>query len=286
MDSSHRVYTNSTLGVTVPTERRIREGHSSTFPRTAGDILAHYEKSDVNLQMKEEYDYSQTDTAKEHTLEFERTIHDEKHPGFLTKSAPVTVGFRTQLIAAIQRQYHILMGDKSVIIIKQVSNIIQAFSCGSLFYSALNTSTGTFLKSGAIFVALVFNSLLAQSEVTDSFFGRPVLAKHRSFAYHHPAAWCLAQIITDIPILLFQISAFSLVVYFLVGLNSYADGFFTFWFVLFSSTACMTALFRAIGAAFKTFDDASKVSGVVVMALLMYNGYMIPKTEMPPWFVW
>lgn len=270
----------------MPTERQIREGYGSTFPRTANEILAHYEKSDINTQMKTEYAYPETEQAKEHTLAFQRTILDEKHPGFLTKSSPVTVGFRTQLLAAVQRQNQILMGDKSVIIIKQVSNIVQAFSCGSLFYNAPNTSTGTFIKSGAVFVTLVFNSLLAQSEVTESFFGRPVLAKHRGFAYHHPAAWCLAQIITDIPIIVFQVSAFSLVVYFLVGLESSAAAFFTFWFILFSSTACMTALFRATGAAFKTFDDASKFSGVIVMALLMYSGYMIPKTEMHPWFVW
>lgn len=100
---SHWMYTNSTLGVTVPTERKIREGHGATFPRTANDILAHYEKSDVKKQMKEEYDYPETDKAQEYTLEFEGTIKNEKHPGFLTKRSPVTVGFGTQLMASIQR---------------------------------------------------------------------------------------------------------------------------------------------------------------------------------------
>jgi hypothetical protein len=48
----------------------------------------------------------------------------------------------------------------------------------------------------------------------------------------------------------------------------------------------MTAVFRACGAAFKTFDDASKVSGFLISALIMYTGYMIRKPEMHPWFVW
>lgn len=48
----------------------------------------------------------------------------------------------------------------------------------------------------------------------------------------------------------------------------------------------MTAMFRAIGAAFTSFDGASKVSGFVILALVMYNGYMIPKSSMHPWFVW
>jgi ABC-type multidrug transport system permease subunit len=41
-----------------------------------------------------------------------------------------------------------------------------------------------------------------------------------------------------------------------------------------------------IGAAFDGFDDASKVSGFLVSALITYTGYMIPKTGMHPWFVW
>lgn len=48
----------------------------------------------------------------------------------------------------------------------------------------------------------------------------------------------------------------------------------------------MTALFRAIGASFNTFDGASKVSGFLVSALIMYTGFLIKKPYMHPWFVW
>lgn len=48
----------------------------------------------------------------------------------------------------------------------------------------------------------------------------------------------------------------------------------------------MTALFRAIGAASSNFDNASKVSGLVVTASITYVGYMIMKPHMHPWFVW
>ncbi|CEL10431.1 hypothetical protein ASPCAL13550 [Aspergillus calidoustus] len=273
-------------GVTVPTERKIREGYEATFPRTTDEILKRYDTSDIKHRMQIEYDYPATEEAKNNTSEFQRTIREEKHPGVLTKRSPVTVGFRTQLTTSIQRQYQIIRGDSAVLFIKQGTNLIQALTSGSLFYNAPDTSTGIFIKSGGIFVALLFNCLVAQSEVTDSFFGRPVLAKHRKFALHHPAALCLAQIITDIPIILFQVSVFSVVIYFLVGLRSSAEAFFTFWFIILSATMCLTAFFRAVGAGFKTFDDASKFSGVSVTALLLYVGYMITKHDMHPWFVW
>lgn len=48
----------------------------------------------------------------------------------------------------------------------------------------------------------------------------------------------------------------------------------------------MTAFFRGIGASFDTFDEASKVSGFIIVACMMYLGYMIPKPAMHPWFGW
>ncbi|KAF4552880.1 ABC-2 type transporter-like protein 4 [Elsinoe fawcettii] len=263
-------------GVTVPTERKIREGFEDRFPRDAATIRSIYDASDIRRQVEQEYDYSTSDVAKINTATFVRTVAAEKHKSLLMKALPITLSDRHKFFG----------GDKAVIIIKQLSNLLQALLTGSLFYNAPDTSPGLFLRSGAVFTSLLFNALLSQSEVTDSFSGRPVLAKHKGFALHHPAAWCLAQIITDVPIILFQVSAFSLVVYFMTGLANNAGAFFTFWFTLVAITFCLTALFRAIGAGFSTFDGASKLSGLAVLALLLYNGYMIPKPDMHPWFVW
>jgi ATP-binding cassette subfamily G (WHITE) protein 2 (SNQ2) len=86
--------------------------------------------------------------------------------------------------------------------------------------------------------------------------------------------------------LIFQVSVFGIILYFMVGLQVSAAAFFTYWIVVFSTAMCMTALFRAIGAAFPNFDAASKVSGFLLAAVLTYAGYMIPKTSMHPWLVW
>jgi ABC-type multidrug transport system permease subunit len=179
-----------------------------------------------------------------------------------------------------------LWGDKPVLIVKQVSAFIQALVAGSLFYQAPDHSAGLFLKGGALFFCLLYPAYVGLSEVTDSFSGRPVLAKHRSFALHYPAAFVIAQVATDIPFMLFQMTHFGILMYFMVGLETTASAFFTFWIIIFASAMAMTACFRMIGAAFPTFDAATKASGLLVSALFMYMGYMIIKPEMKPWFVW
>ncbi|KAK6602415.1 ABC multidrug transporter [Botrytis cinerea] len=259
-------------GVTVPTERKIRDEFQNRFPRTAGEILAAYNRHSIKNEMEKEYDYPTTAIAKERTEDFRTSVQHEKNPK-LGKDSPLTTSFMTQVKACVIRQYQIIWGDKATFIIKQLSTLAQALIAGSLFYNAPANSSGLFVKSGALFLSLLFNALLAMSEVTDSFSGRPVLAKHKAFAFYHPAAFCIAQIAADIPVLLVQVSHFSLVMYFMVGLRQDAGAFFTYWILIFAATMCMTALFRAVGAGFSTFDAASKVSGFL-------------KPDMHPWFVW
>lgn len=272
-------------GVTVPTERRIRDGYEHSFPRNAAAIRDEYHKTSFKTKADNEATWAESEKAKTWTSEFHDSVTMDKSK-HLSKKSPLTVSFTQQVQACITRQYQIIWGDKATFIIKQGSTLVQALISGSLFYNAPDNSSGLFVKGGALFFALLYNSLLAMSEVTDSFSGRPVLAKHKSFAFYNPAAFCIAQIAADLPILLFQVSIFSIVLYFMVGLTTTASAFFTFWFIIFVATFVMVAFFRMCGAAFPNFDAASKVSGFALSAVITYIGYQIPKPEMHPWFVW
>lgn len=222
-------------GITVPTERKIRPGYENRFPRNADEVLAEYEKSPICNEMVAEYNYPNTQPAHERTEDFKAAVAYEKDKR-LSKSSPWTTNFLLQVETCIIRQYQILWGAKATFIVKQVSTLVQSLITGSLFYMAPNTSPGIFIKGGAMFLSIIYHSLLAMSEVTDSFSGRPVLVKHKGFAFFHPAAFCIAQITADIPVLLFQISIYSIVVYFMVGLTMSASAFFTYWIVIFATT--------------------------------------------------
>lgn len=222
-------------GITVPTERFIKPGYENTFPRDVDAILAEYQKSAIFSKMVAELEYPETSTAKECTALFQESIAREKSPQ-LPASSVLTVNFQTQVRTCVTRQYQIVWGDKATFSIKQISTLVMALVAGSLFYSSPDNSSGLFLKSGALFFSILFNSLLAMSEVTDSFSGRPVLVKQKAFAFYHPAAFVIAQIAADIPIVTLQSTILALPVYFMVGLTTSARAFFTYWVMLFATT--------------------------------------------------
>lgn len=272
-------------GVTVPTERKIASGYTDKFPRTGSDIARAYEQWPARANMLEEcQSYPRSEIAKKDTLALQELIGTEKHKGI--RDSPVSAKFSTQVWVSVVRQCQLLWGDKGTLFIKQAATLVQALIGGSLFYAAPQNNLGLFIKGGAIFFSTLYHALLALGEVTDSFTGRPVLAKHRAFAYHHPAAFVIAQVVVDLPILMFQVGHFSIVLYWMTGLRATASAFFTFLTISYINALTMTQYFRAIGAAFPTFDAATKISGLTFVSFFIYMGYMVAKPLMHPWFVW
>lgn len=165
-----------------------------------------------------------------------------------------------------------MMGDRLTLAIKVVAATIQGLVCGSLFYNLPLTSESIFLRPGVLFFPVLYFLLESMSETTASFMGRPVLARHKRFGFYRPTAFCIANAITDIPIVLMQVSCFSLIIYFMSGLQMDAGKFFTFWILVNANTLCFVQMFRAIGAMFNHFGLASYISGLLSTIFFVYAG--------------
>ncbi|KAF3352304.1 hypothetical protein VdG1_09166 [Verticillium dahliae VDG1] len=273
-------------GVTVPTERIIAPGYENSYPRTAADLFAAYTSSPIMPEMLRECrDYVSSPEARENTALLKEAVAQEKHAG-VASSSPVTASLLVQIRASVSRQFAIMWGNKSTLIMLQAATLFQALVGGSLFYDAPDNSAGLLLKGGALFFAVLYNALVAMSEVTDSFTGRPILAKHRSFALYRPVAVVLAKMVADIPTMTFQVTQFGIVFYFMIGLKTTAGAFFTYWITNLVTALAMTMMFRSIGAAFPNFDAANKISGLATGTFFVYMGYMISKDQMHPWLGW
>jgi ABC-type multidrug transport system permease subunit len=79
----------------------------------------------------------------------------------------------------------------------------------------------------------------------------------------------IAQTLVDLPIFFVQIVIFTIIVYFMVGLQSDAGLYFAFLLFIFAIYGTFTCLCRAIGYAFSVYNDATKVSGLVFTAFTM-----------------
>jgi ABC-type multidrug transport system ATPase subunit len=222
-------------GVTVPTERKILPGFEGSFPKNNDALLTVYQKSQICQDMMTEYDYPTTPLTEKRTTTFKESVALEKDTS-LPNGSPLTIGFQHQLKTCVIRQYQIIWGEKSTFFIRQFVSLAMALIVGSCFYNSPETSAGLFTKGGAIFFSQVYQVTLAMAEVTGSFRGRPIVIKHKAFGYHHPAAYALSILAAELPVVIFQCTILTVVLYWMVSLKATAGAFFTFWIILIAIT--------------------------------------------------
>ena len=134
----------------------------------------------------------------------------------------------------------------------------------------------------------MFNAFAAQSEIPGTLDGRQVLYKHKGFVLYQPMIYYLSKVLWDLPIKMFQIMMFSIILYFMVGLNMTDRGvhFFIFYLILLTTYLSFAAFCRMMGTYSVDLNTANRTAGIIMILLLVYNGYLIPFSQMKPWFSW
>ncbi|KAL4932505.1 putative ABC multidrug transporter [Aspergillus undulatus] len=271
--------------VTVLTERVIKPGMVEKVPSTPREFEARYRESTIYQEAMDDIVSPEKLVSEEEDLAA-AVLREKKRRHIPRPQSVYTANLWDQVVACTIRQFQIMAGDKLSLAIKLASSIIQALVCGSLFYDLKPDSSSIFLRPGVLFFPVLYYLLESMSETTSSFFGRPILSRHKRFGFYRPTAFCIANAITDIPITVVQVSCFALILYFMSSLQMDAGKFFTFWVLIIANTLCMMQMFRAVGALCKRFGLASQLTGLISTIAFVYGGYLIPFEKMHPWFRW
>ncbi|KAG0309809.1 hypothetical protein BGZ98_007543 [Dissophora globulifera] len=273
-------------------ECKVRAGFEGLVPRTPKDFEDAYRASEYYTTEEQQRIEYQRRVCEDHPAEeFTEATKQQKQKRVSVKN-PYTINFVGQVKALTVRQFQLTRGDMTAVISRYLSNasdfapVIKALIVGSVFFLLPLDASGAFTRGGVLFFSLLFNSLISQAELPNALQGRPVLYKHKGFAMYRPAAFAIAQICVDVPLVICQIVLFSVVLYFMAGLQRTFVKWLLFVIILFLSSICMVAFFRMWAAVSATFDAASRNSGLCLLAMILYSGYMIPYQSMHPWFIW
>ncbi|KAI1628700.1 ABC drug exporter AtrF [Exophiala viscosa] len=259
--------------------RSIREGWEDRIPRNAAEFSALYRKSDVYQRNLEDITDFESQLEQQRQTRADNTSKKNKKKNY-------TIPFHKQVIACTERQFLVMIGDRASLFGKWGGIVFQGLIVGSLFWQMPKTSAGAFPRGGAIFFVLLFNALLALAEMTAAFSSKPILLKHKSFSFYRPAAYAIAQTVVDVPLVAIQVFLFNVIIYWMGGLAASASQFFISCLIIWITTMTTYAFFRSISALCKTLDDATRFTGVSIQILVVYTGYLIPPSQMHPWFSW
>ncbi|GCE97844.1 hypothetical protein ZYGM_002792 [Zygosaccharomyces mellis] len=203
-------------------------------------------------------------------------------------SSPYTVNYIMQVKYVMIRNFWRIVNSPGVTLIRFFGNIVMALVLGSMFYKVeKHTTTDTFyFRGAAMFYSILVNGFSSLLEIFALFEARPVTEKHKTYSLYHPSADALASVIADIPAKVLSSICFSVIFYFLVNFRRDPGRFFFYLLINVVVSFVMSHLFRCVGALSKTVVTAMVPASVLLLCVMLYTGFSIPKKSMHGWSKW
>lgn len=273
--------------VTNPQERKPREGFEDRVPRTPDDFERYWLSSPQYKACIQEADsVGEIDGDGKQKLQEFRESHKQMQAQHTRSKSPYVISIPMQVRLCMTRAYQRLWNDKASTIATIFGQIAQALIVASVYHGSPPSTASFFAKGAVLFFAVLLSALQSIVEINTLYAQRPIVAKHKSYAFYHPFTEALAGILSDVPIKFAVTSCFSIILYFLAGLRAEPSQFFIFFLFNFSTMLTMSAIFRSTAAVTKTISAALAIAGVMILWIVVYTGFTIQRSYMHPWFKW
>ncbi|KAH8101733.1 pleiotropic drug resistance ABC transporter [Cristinia sonorae] len=269
------------VAVTDPNGRIVREGYENKVPRTASEFADYYFASEVAAENRADMEsYREEHVDKDHKRQSYRQSVAQAHAQHTRRKSPYITSIPMQVRALMIRRVQILKGGFIAPLIQMMTFVAQAIIVGTVFFRLSDSTLTFFSRGGVLFFAILFAAISTMAEIPALFAQRPIVLRQSRAAMYHPFVDSLALTLVDVPITAGIIIIFSIVLYFLVGLQEHAGNFFYFLLIVFTMTLTMKAFFRTLAAAFGSPAPAQTFAGLSVLLLVLYTGYTIPQPSM------
>ncbi|KAL9097316.1 MAG: hypothetical protein Q9165_000743 [Trypethelium subeluteriae] len=273
--------------MTSQQEREVRPGYENRVPRTPDDFAKAWKSSpEYERLMTEIEEYDRTYPIGGESFEKFKQSRRAQQARFQRWQSPFTLSYNQQVQLCLWRGFLRLKADPSLTFFQLFFNFIMALVVGSVFYN-LNNFTQSFYERGALlFFAILLNAFGSALEILTLYAQRPIVEKHARYALYHPSTESIASMLTDMPYKILNTIIFNTTVYFMSNLRREAGAFFFFLLVSFTLTLTMSMLFRFIASVSRTLAQAMAPAAILILALVIYTGFVIPTRYMLGWSRW
>ena len=272
--------------LTNPAERTPRPGFENKVPKTPQEFEAYWRNSPEYKLLILKIDTHMATVAQENNSERYHESHVARQSKHLSPKSPYTVSFFMQIRYLVARNFLRMKGDPSVPIFSVVGQVVMSLILSSVFYNLDQTTNSFYQRGAAMFFAVLYNAFASLLEIMSLFEARPIVEKHKKYALYRPSADALASIISELPVKFVMSVGFNFVFYFMVNFRRNPGRFFFYWLLCFSCTLVMSHLFRLIGAVCTSLPQAMTPATVLLLAMVIFTGFVIPFPSMLGWSKW
>mmetsp|Transcript_1994 Transcript_1994/g.5290 ORF Transcript_1994/g.5290 Transcript_1994/m.5290 type:complete len:1447 (-) Transcript_1994:184-4524(-) len=261
----------------------VSDGARDSAPRTVDDFARRYRESVFYEECEQKLNegvLGSTHVYTRNNLETKLTGERKK----IMQRPALNSRFR-QLNLVLRRGVRLELRDKRTVVTGFMAFILIGLILGTLFLSMPLTFSGAYSRNGLLFLCLTFVALSSMGTIGKKYGAKKVFLKQTAAGMYQPGPFVFSSTFVDAILLFFRVLAFSVCVYFLCGFNRSATRFMRFVLVMWLANLSIDSFIRVLSTLFEQ-DVTTGCAGACIVVFVIFSGYLIPRSSVPPWFIW
>jgi len=164
--------------------------------------------------------------------------------------------------------------------------IVLSFVFATVYFRLGNEEKTANERVSVLFFSAVFANLTAFAYIPKQYIIRPIFYRERSDGMYRVLAFGISVAITDIPGIIIGAIIFAIPYYWIIGLAPFPGRFFFFLLVFIGLQFCCVSFAVFLGVWIPSSDIAGIIYGTLFGFFAMSAGFLLPRTEIPDYYIW
>ena len=174
--------------------------------------------------------------------------------------------------------------NKQVFMPRFFQAVLVGIIFGTLFYQLDPSDYNS--RFGVTLYVVMFTAFSNLTELPVASEARAVVTKQLDASFFPSLPYVFSVIIITLPIIVTEVTIFSLWMYWMTGYAAEAGRFFFFILTLLSSSLALSTFFRSISYVTPNPDVARQMDLPFIIIFVIFGGFLIPYNEVPHWLIW
>eukprot|EP00941_MAST-03F_sp_MAST-3F-sp1_P000482 g482.t1 len=214
----------------------------------------------------------------------ESCLNDDGQPVFFTKEK-LKNGILWQFFVCLKRQIKLVQRSPTIRA-RFFRASFQGLLLGTMFYDLPDDFDGANNAFGLLFISCSSVTLASVATIPETFQSRSLFYHQRNAGYFWEVSFFLAVFILEAIVVSVETLIYSLLLYGLCGLNNglFSWNFLYFWAMTIQMQVTSSTLCQFLVYACPSMVAAQSIAPVFFSTSLLFGGYLLPPSGMPPIF--
>ncbi|XP_041019937.1 pleiotropic drug resistance protein 3-like [Juglans microcarpa x Juglans regia] len=195
-----------------------------------------------------------------------------------------------QVQACLWKQHLAYWRNPGYNLFRIIYSFLSGLIFGALYWNQgqnLNNQQNLFNIFGSMYAAVIYLGISNCTKVLPSVAAeRTVMYRERFAGMYSSWAFSLAQVLVEVPYLLFQTMIFVIITYPMIGYYGSAYKVFWYFYAIFCSLMYFNYLGMLLVSLTPNFPVAAILCSSFFSMFVLFSGFLMPEQKIPKWWIW